>query len=73
MKIDSEGFESARRASGISLEKAASICGVSRPTYTLRETNPGEYHLSDLVGLYEQMNEPGRKLLRDAVGSLFLA
>lgn len=73
MVIDSESFEAARRASGISQEKAASICGISRPTYSLRESNPGEYRLSDLVGLYEQMNEPGRKLLRDAVGSLFLA
>lgn len=72
MTINGEEFASARRAAGISLEKAASICGVTRPTYTLREQNPGDYHLSDLVGLYEHMNEPGRKLLRDAVRSLFL-
>ncbi|MBR3326676.1 MAG: hypothetical protein IKG69_07075 [Atopobiaceae bacterium] len=72
MKIDSEGFESARRASGISQEKAASICGISRQTYAVREADPGAYRLADLVGLYEHMNEPGRKLLRDAVGSLFL-
>lgn len=71
-QIDKESFAAARRASGLSQDNAASICGVSRPTYALREGNPAEFRLGDLAVLYRAMNKPGRKLLREGIMSLFL-
>ncbi|MEY8437857.1 helix-turn-helix domain-containing protein [Atopobiaceae bacterium 24-176] len=68
----SEDFQAVRRAAGLSLEDAASICGISRPTYTVRENNPGEFKLNDLLRLYASMNQPGRQLLGSTLGSLFL-
>ena len=72
MSITSEEFAAARRASGISQEEAATICGISRPTYAIRESHPEDYKLSDLVCLYEKMNVSGKRLLRDKIDSLFL-
>lgn len=71
-QIDKETFAAARRASGLTQDNAASICGVSRPTYALREGNPAEFRLGDLAVLYRAMNKPGRKLLREGIMSLFL-
>lgn len=64
-------FAAARKASGLTLEEAAGCCGIVRQTYALREDNPADFRLGDLVSIYEKMNEPGRRLLREAVVSLF--
>ncbi len=72
MEFNDGIFAAARRASGMTQETAASICGVSRPTYNLREGSPAEFHLGDLVALYSRMDGPGRKLLREGICSLFL-
>lgn len=71
MPIDSSKFADARRASGLTLESAASICGITRQTYQLREKKAGDFHLSELVALKAGMNESGQKLLRDAIYDLF--
>lgn len=71
MVIDSSKFADARRASGLTLEGAASICGIARQTYQLREKKAGDFHLSELVALNDSMNESGKKLLRDAIYSIF--
>ena len=73
VEIKKEPFISARRASFMTHEEAASICGIkARQTYALREENPRDLTLGNLVDIYAAMNESGRKLLRDAVASLFL-
>lgn len=72
VSIDSESFGAARRASFLSLDEAATVCGFkARQTYALREDNPRDLTLGNIVDLYERMNEPGKRLLRDAVAALF--
>ncbi|MGR1082662.1 helix-turn-helix domain-containing protein [Olegusella massiliensis] len=71
MKADNE-FTAARRASGITQAKAAEMCGLSKPTYCLRENNPEEFRLAELKDLYAHMNTRGRMLLKEGIGSLFL-
>ena len=71
MREDNE-FTAARRASGITQENAAKLCGLSRPTYCLRESNPEEFRLSELRNLYGHMNARGRLLLKEGIKSLFL-
>lgn len=58
-----ELFAAARRASGLTVEAAASACGVSRPTLTARERDPLSYRLGELRGLYALMSEAGRGLV----------
>lgn len=71
MTIESSKFADARRASGLTLESAASACGITRQTYQLREKRAEDFHLGELVKLKDSMNESGRKLLRDALYDLF--
>lgn len=71
--IDSEPFVAARRASFMSQDDAAAACGIkARQTFALREDNPRDMTLGNVVDIYGEMNESGRKLLRDAVAALFL-
>lgn len=58
-----ELFAAARRASGLTVEAAASACGVSRPTLNARENDPLSYRLGELRGLYARMSETGRDLM----------
>ncbi len=73
VQIASEDFAAARRASNISLDEAAELCGMAaRQTYASRESRPGDFKLSELTSLYSSLNGPGKKILREAVTSLFL-
>lgn len=64
-------FAAARRASGLSVEQACRICGVSRPTYNSRERDPSQYRLCELASLYAELDETGRELLmRGVVGAI---
>ncbi|MBR2804404.1 MAG: hypothetical protein IKE20_04580 [Eggerthellaceae bacterium] len=72
-EIKSEPFVAARRASMMTQDEAATACGIkARQTFALREENPRDMTLGNLVDIYEQMSESGRKLLRDAVAALFI-
>lgn len=71
MTIDGEQFAAARRASGITLERAANICGIARQTLQNREEKAETFRLSELIALYEQYNEPGKRILREAICSIF--
>lgn len=72
-EIKSEPFVAARRASFMTQDDAAATCGIkARQTFALREENPRDMTLGNLVDIYASMNESGRKLLRDAVAALFL-
>ena len=72
-KINSEPFVAARRASFMTQDAAAEVCGIkARQTFALREDNPRDMTLGNLVDIYEAMNESGKKLMRDAITSLFM-
>ena len=73
VEITPDDFAAARRASNLSLDEAAEMCGMAaRQTYASRESRPGDFKLSELTSLYRNLNGPGRKILREAVTSLFL-
>ena len=62
-------FAAARRASGVTIDRAAEACGVSRPTVVSRERDPGQYRLCELRALYAELDDTGRELLmRGVVG-----
>ena len=62
-------FAAARRASGVTIDRAAEVCGVSRPTVVSRERDPSQYRLGELASLYVELDETGRELLmRGVVG-----
>lgn len=65
-------FAAARTGSGLTQAKAASICGISVGAYRTREKRPGEFRVKELKLLAEGMGENSRKILADAVLSLFL-
>ncbi len=69
--MDKGAFSAARRASGLTVEGAARACGVSRPTMAARERYPLDFRLSELRALYAAMDPRGRRLLLDAVGSVW--
>ena len=66
--MNEEKFGAARRASGLTCEKAGSICGVSRATYQQREAAPGDFRLSELKALYGQRSQTAKPILLDAIG-----
>lgn len=73
VQVNSEPFVAARRASFMTQDAAAEVCGIkARQTFALREDNPRDMTLGNLVDIYEAMNDPGKRLLRDAITSLFL-
>ena len=69
--MDKSLFSAARRASGLTVDGAAQICGVSRPTYNAREKDPETFRLGELAILYENLDHTGRELLLRAVNSTF--
>lgn len=64
-------FRAARKASDMTLNVAADVCGVSKPTYVQHEGEPSDFRLSELRGLYSGMSETARPILLDAV-TLFI-
>lgn len=70
--MDTDVIFAARRASGMTLEEAASACGITRQTYQLREKSPAEFRLGELLGLHARMNRTGKKILHEGVANIFL-
>lgn len=60
-----------RRASGITIEDAAGICGMSVPTFRARENNPEKFTVGDLAALYAHLNSSGRYLVKATMQELF--
>ncbi len=69
--MEPEKFGAARRASDLTIDKAAAACGISRPTYNTREHAPLDFRLGELVRLYDALDDTGKRLLREAVDSMF--
>ena len=72
VQIDGEKVAAARRASGLTIEKAASICGISKPSYISREENPMSFRVHELEHLYAAMTDTAKPILHDAVLAIFL-
>ena len=64
-------FRAARKASDMTLDTAASVCGVSNPTYVQHEQEPRDFRLSELRGLYAHASKTAKPILLDAV-TLFM-
>lgn len=63
-----DGFQTARRASGLTVEEAAKAMALSTPCYvTARRSDPGTFRLRELRGLYGAMTDQARYILEDAV------
>lgn len=65
-------FAAARTGAGLTQAKAAYICGISIEAYRSREKRPDEFRIRELSALAKNMGESSRKILADAVLSLFL-
>lgn len=71
--LKSAQFRAARGASGMTLDQIKTAAGVgSINTYTAHEENPSDFRLGEIEGIYRNMTEPARTLLRDAVCEIFL-
>ncbi len=45
------------------------VCGLSRPTFAARESQPGGFRLDELRAMAAEMDETGRELLLRAVSA----
>ena len=73
MATTSEKFIAARKASGKTLAQITQSAGLkSINTYTGREDDPEQFRLSELKGMYTDMNDIAKPMLLDAVNSIFL-
>lgn len=72
MKLDDGKIAAARRASGMTIDDAASICGLSRPTYSMREQYAGDFRISELVSLRSALDKNGKTLFDSAISTIFL-
>lgn len=73
MSLNKEKFAAARGASGMTFEQITLSSGSkSITTYINHENEPGEFRLKEIAGIYAAMNEPGKKLLKEAVSDIFL-
>lgn len=64
-------IKAARKASGLSIEKAAKACGLSYSGYFRHEANPDEFRLGELRKLYMNLSEPGREIFAEGIGKIF--
>ncbi|MEG1907672.1 MAG: hypothetical protein RR178_09425 [Gordonibacter sp.] len=65
-------FGAARRASGLTAEKAATICNFTPPTLIEREKNPASWRLGELLLLHDAMTDTAKAILIEAVNDIFL-
>lgn len=66
--MQDELFAAARRASGITCEDAGKTCGISRVTYSQRESSPKDFRLSELRSMYRALSETAKPIWMEAVG-----
>ncbi len=73
MALRSEKFVAARKASSLTFEQASKAAQVkSLNTYMAHEKSPELFRLGELSGVYQAMNDEGRRILREAVEEIFL-
>lgn len=72
MGISNEKFGAARRASGMSIDRAATLADMSKQCYISREKHPEQFRLCELAGVYDGMTDTAKPILREAVQEIFL-
>lgn len=70
--IENEKFIAARKAGGLTIEKAASLADISAPCYVNREKHPDQFRLCELLGVHAGLSDIGKSLLQEAVSDIFL-
>lgn len=63
--------ESARLASGLTIEDARKAVGLSFPPYKEREKNPSLFTIGELSKLSRELNRDGKNILREWMLSFF--
>lgn len=71
MGLDGEKIAAARRASNLTIAKAAEICEISKPCYIQREKNPDMFRMHEIAHLYEALSDTAKPIFREAVSSVF--
>lgn len=73
MELSSEKFAAARRASGLTFAQITEAAGLkSTSTYAAHEDAPTQFRLEEIVGMYANMNDIARGILKEAVCDIFL-
>ncbi len=72
MSLECEKFIAARRASGMSLSLAAEKAKLSIQCYINREKHPEQFRLCELMGVYEDLSDTAKPIMRSAVEDIFL-
>ena len=73
MNLDSGRFAAARRASGMTYEQITKAAGLkSTSTYASHEDAPLQFRLGEIEGMYKNMNDDAKRILREAVEDIFL-
>lgn len=73
MKINnSNKFKAARKASDMSLDKAAELAKLSKPSYMSREKTPMNFRLSELEGVYKGLSDTAKPIFVSAINDIFL-
>lgn len=67
MKETANAIKLARVASGMSQNEAASVLGVSVPTYAAREKAPASFTVDEIKDLNDSFNEQGKQLVKEFV------
>lgn len=65
-------FKAARRASDMSLDRAAELAKLSKPSYISREKSPKDFRLYELEGVYNGLSETAKPIFLSAVTEIFL-
>lgn len=61
----------ARRASKVTVEEAACVCGLSKVTYLQREQHPDQFRICELMGLYDCLTNLGKRILVEGITNFF--
>lgn len=69
---NSNKFRAARRASGMTIEKAAKLANLSVPSYVSREKSPMDFRLCELEGVYSGLSEVAKPIFFSGVTEIFL-
>ena len=64
-------FKASVKASGMTLQEASELAGISKPTMCSRLEEPSQFRLYELKSLYNGMGQVGMSLLLEAVNDFF--
>ena len=65
-------ISAARRASRMTVDRAADLAGVTAQIIIAREKDPTQWRLCELKGVYQGLDDIGKKIFKDGVNEIFL-